>query len=250
MSLKLPRRFFGLTSRGEYENVPLTESAARAQDTDAPRAWALSCWDTIWTYRRRARNREITAAAKVVEASCESINAQKVVAQQKLDACTEMVLSAHRSKDKVGCLRALRRKKRLQAAVRGLEDFAYDLERKLDMLNELRTSRDVLDVVKKVGRVVANVEVDASLREAEEATTTFDGATDAMTELSQYMQDSASIGADVGDDDDALLLELEQIVAPTPPPPPTTAAPAAVASAAWPVAPQEAVVAREALFEM
>lgn len=204
--LKLPTRFLG-SRRGSYKVVPPDEGAAPAT-TDGVAQSLMSCLEAVWSHRRRSRDRKYALAVAAIQEALETLEAQRVVAQEKLDVCSAAAIKAYREKDGAACKRALRRQKRLKLVVRGLEDYAFDLERKIDMLTELRTNRDVLDVVKNVGLAVSNVEVDGTLREAESATETLDVASDALTELTQFMRDSASRG--VEDDDDALLLELAE----------------------------------------
>ena len=218
MSLKLPHRFLHPTKAkrvyATYKAVPSDEGGAPTADSGITQSlWR--CWDVVWSYRRRARDRKLADCLRVLEDAHEQMESQQVVAQQKLDECTALVLSTHKAKDVAARTRALRRQKRLRVTVRSLEDYVVDLERKIDMVNEFRTNHDVIDVVKNVGVAVSNVDADASLREAESSTDTLDDASEALHDLSQFMRDSAARGAD--DDDDALLLlELECTLA-TPP---------------------------------
>lgn len=225
MRLKLPRRFRLGSEDRTYAPVA-TDTSSNAAAPPPPSSWydrLSACLEGVGQHRARAHERKIDEAICVCEAAHEKIDAQRAVAQDKFSAYSAEALAAHKAKDRPGCVRALRRKKRLETAVRGLDDYAFDLEQKIAMLNELRTNRDVLEVVKNVGRAMGDVDVDASLREAEDATETIDASADALRDLAVHLHDAQR---DVNaDDDDALLLELEALVGGGDEPPPPAAMP-------------------------
>ena len=176
-----------------------------------------SCWAWVWTRNRRKREEKIKQAIVICEESKERFEAQRTVAEQKLDEVGVSLKQAVTEKNHVDGRRLLRRKKTLQEAARKLEAYVFDMENKILILSEMLSNQDVLEVVKTVGKAMSGVPIDEALRDAESATETMDEQTEAAAEFSEYM--THSVTNNPFQNDEELLEEFEELLGNNGPPP-------------------------------